>query len=151
MALFEARGLSVRFGGHNAVTEVDVDVEQGSITGLIGPNGAGKTTIFNAITGLQEISAGTLTLDGRDITHDDAARGGRGSASHARFSSWRYSAVSAYARTSWSRPRSGVDGLTIYVGIPTAMRTSSSIASACASWPMNEPTRFRPVWPASAR
>ena len=77
MALFEARGLSVRFGGHNAVTEVDVDVERGSITGLIGPNGAGKTTIFNAISGLQDLSAGTLMLDGHDITHATPRRRAR--------------------------------------------------------------------------
>lgn len=77
MALFEARGLSVRFGGHAAVTDVDVDVERGSVTGLIGPNGAGKTTIFNAITGLQEISSGTLTLDGQDITHAPPRRRAR--------------------------------------------------------------------------
>ena len=70
MALFEARGLTIRFGGHNAVNEVDLDVERGCVTGLIGPNGAGKTTIFNAITGLQEVSNGTLALDGRDITHE---------------------------------------------------------------------------------
>jgi ABC-type branched-subunit amino acid transport system ATPase component len=70
VALFEARGLTVRFGGHNAVTEVDLDVERGCVTGLIGPNGAGKTTIFNAITGLQDLSGGTLTLDGRDVTHE---------------------------------------------------------------------------------
>ncbi len=69
MALLEVRGLTVRFGGHNAVTEVDVDVERGCVTGLIGPNGAGKTTIFNAITGLEQVGSGTLTLDRRDITH----------------------------------------------------------------------------------
>ena len=70
MALFEARGLTISFGGHNAVNEVDLDVERGCITGLIGPNGAGKTTIFNAITGLEDASRGTLNLDGRDITHE---------------------------------------------------------------------------------
>ncbi|MGZ4146041.1 MAG: ATP-binding cassette domain-containing protein, partial [Actinomycetota bacterium] len=68
--MFEARGLTVRFGGHNAVTEVDLDVESGCVTGLIGPNGAGKTTIFNAITGPQDLSGGTLTLEGREITHE---------------------------------------------------------------------------------
>jgi branched-chain amino acid transport system ATP-binding protein len=68
VALLEARGLTIRFGGHNAVNNVDIDAERGCVTGLIGPNGAGKTTIFNAITGLQEVSTGTLTHDGRDIT-----------------------------------------------------------------------------------
>jgi branched-chain amino acid transport system ATP-binding protein len=70
VALLEARALTIRFGGHNAVTDVDLDVEPGCITGLIGPNGAGKTTIFNAITGLQEVSHGSLLLDGRDITNE---------------------------------------------------------------------------------
>jgi len=68
VALLEVRGLTVRFGGHNAVTEVDLDVQPGCVTGLIGPNGAGKTTIFNAITGLEQASSGTLTLDHLDIS-----------------------------------------------------------------------------------
>ncbi|HYL53690.1 MAG TPA: ATP-binding cassette domain-containing protein [Acidimicrobiia bacterium] len=77
MALFEARALTVSFGGHNAVTDVDLDVDHGVITGLIGPNGAGKTTIFNAITGLQHLNTGTLILDGRDITRQTPYRRAR--------------------------------------------------------------------------
>jgi ABC-type branched-subunit amino acid transport system ATPase component len=66
--LLEVRELTIRFGGHMAVKEVDLDVDAGRITGLIGPNGAGKTTTFNAITGLQELTHGRIVLDGKDVT-----------------------------------------------------------------------------------
>lgn len=79
MALLELRGLGVRFGGHLAVSDVDLDADAGSITGLIGPNGAGKTTTFNLITGVLAPSAGRVTFDGVDITslgtHRRARRG----------------------------------------------------------------------------
>jgi branched-chain amino acid transport system ATP-binding protein len=79
VSLLQARGLTVRFGGHLAVNNVDLDVEAGAITGLIGPNGAGKTTIFNALCGLQELVVGRVLLDDEDITrlptHQRARRG----------------------------------------------------------------------------
>jgi sulfate-transporting ATPase len=63
----EARGVTVRYGGTTAVDDVSLTVEPGHILGLIGPNGAGKTSFIDAVTGFTQMSAGTLTLDGRDI------------------------------------------------------------------------------------
>ena len=68
MALLEVRNVTKNFGGLAAVSQVDLDVNQGEILGLIGPNGAGKTTLFNVVTGTYPPSTGTVTFEGRDIT-----------------------------------------------------------------------------------
>jgi len=53
--------LSIKFGGLKAVSDVDLEIPQGSIFGLIGPNGAGKTTLFNMLTGVYKPTAGSIT------------------------------------------------------------------------------------------
>ena len=63
----------VRFGGLLAVDHVSLEVPVGSPVGLIGPNGAGKTTTFNACSGLNKPTSGTVTLFGRDVTGMNAA------------------------------------------------------------------------------
>ena len=66
-ALLESRGLTKRFGGLNAVDNVDLDVEPGEILSVIGPNGAGKTTLFNMVTGLFSPDEGSIRFDGHDL------------------------------------------------------------------------------------
>jgi ABC-type branched-subunit amino acid transport system ATPase component/ABC-type branched-subunit amino acid transport system permease subunit len=62
----EVSGLSVRYGGVSAVTDVSFNVHSGLITGLIGPNGAGKTTTMDAISGFARYT-GRVTLDGKEL------------------------------------------------------------------------------------
>ncbi|MBN1141405.1 MAG: ABC transporter ATP-binding protein [Deltaproteobacteria bacterium] len=66
MALLEIKGLTQRFGGLEAVSDFNVRIEEGSLTGLIGPNGAGKTTIFNLTSGFYQPTEGEIHFGGRD-------------------------------------------------------------------------------------
>lgn len=67
--LLKAENMSIRFGGVNALQDVNIDVEKGSIHALIGPNGAGKTTLLNCISRVYKADTGKVTFQGRDITH----------------------------------------------------------------------------------
>ena len=78
MAVLEARGCSKSFGGLLAVSDVDLDVDEGEIVGIIGPNGAGKTTFFNCLTGLEQPTAGTIAFLGEPLRGrpDEVTRAG---------------------------------------------------------------------------
>ena len=64
-----AEGVSVRFGGLLALSEVSLEVEPGHIAGLVGPNGAGKSTLLGVLSGLQRANAGRVWLCGEDVTN----------------------------------------------------------------------------------
>ncbi len=66
--ILEVRGVSKRFGGLVAVSDVSFSIAEGEILGLIGPNGAGKTTLFNVVNGVYKADQGTITFAGKDIT-----------------------------------------------------------------------------------
>jgi branched-chain amino acid transport system ATP-binding protein len=63
----DARGISVRFGGVQALDNVDIAVQPGQVVGLIGPNGAGKTTFIDAVTGFVPYR-GSVQIEGIDLT-----------------------------------------------------------------------------------
>jgi len=66
--VLEISDLSIRFGGLQALQDVNITVNEWEIVGLIGPNGAGKTTCFNCITGFYQADTGTVVYRGTDVT-----------------------------------------------------------------------------------
>jgi len=79
LVLLRARGVSKRFGGVQALSDVSFTINHGEIYGLIGPNGAGKTSLFNVLTGIYAPDAGEFVFDGLPLAdqkpHEVAARG----------------------------------------------------------------------------
>lgn len=77
--IFALEGISISFGGLQAVDDCSFEIQNGEIFSLIGPNGAGKTTIFNIINALYKPDSGRVLLDGEDLVslkpHQIAKRG----------------------------------------------------------------------------
>ena len=71
MELFSAQEVSKTYANHQALTEVSISVNEGSIFGLLGPNGAGKTTLIRIINRITAPDSGTIRFEGRPMKPDD--------------------------------------------------------------------------------
>ncbi|PKM45758.1 MAG: LPS export ABC transporter ATP-binding protein [Gammaproteobacteria bacterium HGW-Gammaproteobacteria-1] len=72
-----AEGLAKRYKARDVVKNVSLHIDSGEVVGLLGPNGAGKTTSFYMIVGLVPCDAGSITIDGQDITREPIHRRAR--------------------------------------------------------------------------
>lgn len=68
MTILETANIEKHFGGVIANQDINIKIEEGSITSIIGPNGAGKTTLFNILTGLYKPDSGRIMFQEEDIT-----------------------------------------------------------------------------------
>jgi len=90
--VLKVTGVSKRFGGLQALSDVGISIQRGQVYGLIGPNGAGKTTFFNVITGLYTPDSGSFELAGKPYEPPRCMR-------------WPRPALRAPSRTSGCLPR----------------------------------------------
>ena len=127
--MLEVSGITQIFGGVTALDAVSFSVSKGDITGVIGPNGAGKTTLFNIITGIYHQTAGTVLLEGKDVTGFPPER---------------------LARLAMVRTFQNIElfgGMTVLENVMVGMHTkSSSGLLACAlkmPWSISEERRIR--------
>ena len=67
MTVLEVRGLTKRFAGVTALTDVDVEVREGEILAVVGPNGSGKTTLFSVVSGFLAPTTGSVVFAGTPI------------------------------------------------------------------------------------
>jgi len=68
MSLLRVESLGKRFGGVNAVDDLNYEIQAGAVHSIIGPNGAGKTTLLNLLTGVYRPSCGRIMFEERDLT-----------------------------------------------------------------------------------
>ncbi len=74
MAYLQLQGIEKEFGNVRVIRGIDLEIKQGEFIVFVGPSGCGKSTLLRLIAGLEETSAGTLMLDGRDITEQPSSK-----------------------------------------------------------------------------
>ena len=74
MAYITFKNVVKQFDGEVVLDHVDLEIEKGSFVTLLGPSGCGKSTLLRCLSGLEQVTEGTITLDGKDITHVPASK-----------------------------------------------------------------------------
>ena len=87
-AVLSVKGVTKRFGGLVAVSDMSFDVAEHEMVGVIGPNGSGKTTMLNMISGAFKPSSGRISLKGRVISDLPAQKIARAGVGRGTFSHW---------------------------------------------------------------
>jgi ABC-type branched-subunit amino acid transport system ATPase component len=80
-ALLRATGVTAGYGGDPVIRDITVQAAPGQVVSLVGANGSGKSTLLKSLVGVVRVSAGTVTIGERDVTHwppEDVARAGVG-------------------------------------------------------------------------
>jgi branched-chain amino acid transport system ATP-binding protein len=130
MSVLELHGVSIRFGGLQALDDVSLKVNEWEIVGLIGPNGAGKTTLFNCVTGFYRPNSGRVVYRGDDVTdappHRKAAMGfGR---TFQNVGMVKSATVLENLKTA-QHAHAGYDALTGIVGTPTVLANERELTA----------------------
>lgn len=74
MPLLQAENINKNYSGHQALTNIDLSIEQGKVFGLLGPNGAGKTTFIRIINQITAADSGSILLNGKPLKAEDIYR-----------------------------------------------------------------------------
>ncbi len=120
--VLEGKGVSVRFGGLQALSDVNMSVERGRVTAVIGPNGAGKSTLLGVLSGFIVPEAGEVFLEGRNVSKG-----------------------AAWNRVRWGMARTFQD-LEVFANLTVAENVSVAVPSKVARHPLGRfifPGRFR--------
>ncbi|MGD9915845.1 MAG: ABC transporter ATP-binding protein, partial [Rhizobiaceae bacterium] len=64
------RNVNKTFGATIVIPSIDLDIEDGEFVVFVGPSGCGKSTLLRLIAGLEDLTAGTISIDGRDVTNE---------------------------------------------------------------------------------
>ena len=74
MAYIEFRDVVKRFGDNTVLDHINFGIEKGDLVTLLGPSGCGKSTLLRCLSGLEQVTEGTIILDGEDITNVPASK-----------------------------------------------------------------------------